>query len=91
MVDLDVLDECDHFLLLREQLLEVQILLDERELLEELLGQLVLVEERTNDSQVVLLDPLYSLSPAFLLLFLLVQLFLFYLLQPLVVLRLSRF
>ena len=90
VVDLDVLHEGDHFLLLSEQLLEVQVLFDEGELLEELFDHLVLVEERTDNSEVELLDPLFSLLPAFLLFLLLSHLFFLYLLQLLVVLRFSR-
>lgn len=90
MVDLDVLHECDHFLLQRDQLLEAEIGLDECKLLEELFGDLVLVEECTNDSQVILLYTLYFLSLAFLLLLLLLQFFFFYLLELLVVLRFGR-
>lgn len=90
MVDLDVLHEGDHFLLFCDQLLQLQVLLDEGELLEELLGDLVLVEEGADHSEVVLLHPFYFLPLAFLLLLLLFQLLLFYLLQLLVVLRLSR-
>lgn len=89
VVDLDILHECDHFLLQSDQLLEAEVDFDECELLEELLGDLVLVEERTDDSEVILLHTLYFFSLAFLLLLLLLQFFFFYLLEFLVVLRLG--